>query len=56
VTRRPLLRTASIAAGAPPGWPARSLALSIAWVKPAARIAVSLASSGPASVMVSIPK
>ena len=56
VTRRPLARTASIAASGPPGWPARSIALSITWVKPAARIAHNFPSSGPARVIVSIPK
>jgi hypothetical protein len=56
VTRKPLERTAAIAAASPPGWPTMSVAFSMTCVKPASRIAFSLASSGPASVMVSMPK
>jgi hypothetical protein len=49
------LRTASIAAASPSGWPAMSRAWSMIWLKPASRTARSFASSGPASVIVSIP-
>ena len=50
-----LARTAAAAALTPPGWPARSRALSMTWVKPARRMASSLASSEPFRVMVSMP-
>src|SRR5439155_14539886 len=56
VTRRPLWRTASTAAVSPLGWPTRSRAESMIWVKPASLTARSLASIGPASVIVSMPK
>src|SRR5262245_22232046 len=56
VTRSPLARTAAMAAGSPSGWPTTSRADSMTCVNPAARMARSLASSGPASVMVSMPK
>ena len=56
MTRRPLCRTASTAAGSPLGWPTMSEALSMICVKPAARTALSFGSSGPARVIVSMPK
>ena len=56
VTRRPLCRTAAAAAGSPSGWPTMSEAFSMTWVNPAARTARSFGSSGPAMVIVSMPK
>jgi hypothetical protein len=56
VTRKPLARTASTAAGSPLGCPTMSEAFSMIWAKPAARTALSFASSGPARVIVSMPK
>ena len=56
MTRSPLARTTCTAAATPPGWPTMSLAFSMTWLKPASRIAASLADSSPASVIVSMPK